>query len=367
MASRTKQKKSSTTTQKPETNKCDVSGLIDPNAPYVDVLSWNLDGLGEGMRPRERAGLAMEEIFDNTKDGRALPDVLCFQEVTPSTIEVLHARLVRNGYVDVEEARIPAGREIPGSYFTKMYLRQAEGRTRRLSSFRQDYPSSMQGRDYLQADIHVPFLGMVRVATTHLESQSPNWQVREVQLQHAVNHLEQVKGSEPCLSLLVGDLNLSKADEKYLPRITRTLIDAFGHDPVPTWDAIRNVNVRRMLGLQTSGGPRCRFDRCFFRKSMEGLQLVRTSLVGIEKDAELDLHPSDHFGIRMRWEGPAGSRQEVVGSDKGQSAAPAEPDVEERRRLALRAAEARLKGEAAARSGEKDSMTPAKRKPQLKK
>ena len=53
MASRTKQKKSSTTTQKPETKKCDVSGLIDPNAPYVDVLSWNLDGLGEGMRPRE--------------------------------------------------------------------------------------------------------------------------------------------------------------------------------------------------------------------------------------------------------------------------------------------------------------------------
>ena len=75
----------------------------------------------------------------------------------------------------------------------------------------------------------------------------------------------------------------------------------------------------------------------------------------------------------MRWEGPAGSREEVVSSDKGQSAAPAEPDVEERRRLALRcspppipagwpadkvpmvrAAEARLKGEAAASRGESE-------------
>eukprot|EP00960_Hanusia_phi_P059865 764311-Hanusia_phi.AAC.2 len=241
MASKTRQKRPGTITQKSETNKCEVSGTISPHAPYVDVLSWNLDGLGEGMRPRERAGLALEEIFDNSKDGRPLPDVLCFQVERDIDIDIdidIDKDIDKdsdrdreregdgswNGYVDLEKDRIPAGREIPGSYFTKIYLRQA-GRTTTIQSFRKDYPTSMQvvypaklsSLDEVRAreeticrqtyshnasgepgSIEAHLLLRLSLMLVCSDLQAPNWQVREEQLQHAVNHLESVKGKEPC-------------------------------------------------------------------------------------------------------------------------------------------------------------------------
>eukprot|EP00960_Hanusia_phi_P059866 764311-Hanusia_phi.AAC.3 len=68
---------------------------------------------------------------------------------------------------------------------------------------------------------------------------------------------------------------------------------------------------------------------------MEGLQLVHTLLVGTEKDAELDLHPSDHFGertqrfdLRQRLMRACVRHQDEVGSPSRQQ--PASGGVDER-------------------------------------
>jgi exonuclease III len=270
------------------------------------LISWNIEGLANGScgdteaEITLRTQVAMRELLEQA------PTLICLQEVIAHTLPTIEKMLGRH-YLDVEGPS--AG--VPGSYFTKMYARR--GQTVQACCRQAFSAGSRQGRDLLL--VTLAHNGVkVCVATSHLESERDNLEVRQRQLseslQRTKSHAVQQGAS---LYMLVGDLNLGSKDEQQVKTVTNGWTDALpkiGGKFAHTWCARTNKRVQVMTGGKENFG--CRFDRCFFVKEgghvgqANGWRFRGGSLIGTRASDLLEHgFASDHYGLHLAWEHPA--------------------------------------------------------------
>ena len=317
--------------------KMQTAAAVEMNLAAVSltVASWNLDGISDdGLFPVQRAAKAAGILLDTHHGALPLPDFIALQEVTPNTIRVIEKCFTAGGYVDAEKASIPPSPH--DSYFTKCYVRR-DSPWRCTTSSRTPFAASRMGRDLLTVSLSSPIGLSARVATAHLESTGAEQEQRLTQLRSA---MAAVAGAPaPHFCALIGDLNLGAKDQVQDIAARHGMEDAFGGEkPLRyTWDCNTNLNIQSQFMIGRPSGPKCRFDRCYFKVSEasggttaggeEGggvkLSLVTKDLIGIEPvelegdGSGITLHPSDHYGLRLRWEAKDAAGNPVLGNGMG--------------------------------------------------
>lgn len=246
----------------------------------MQVLTWNLDGLGTG-RIDERTeaavflavtGRTLRQIGKSMKPTTHGPDVLLLQEVTDHTYRVhLRVHLPRAGY-EMHIAR-PPEREP----FEVVAVRKP---ARIVHSSTTPLASSLLGRELHVVDVDdVPGMGgPVRVLTAHFDNGPHEGEVR-------VDQLMQVAGAMDERSVFGGDANLRDVEwQQVAGRVD--ISDAWLDLGAP---AATSTTWR--LGERTA-----RFDRVFVGA---GLQAVSMKAVGAAKLSPTIGPPSDHIGLRV--------------------------------------------------------------------
>lgn len=233
------------------------------------------------------------------------PDVICFQEVTPSFYEIFQKASWWKGY----QCSISDGMAVPGAYFC-MQLSKLPVKSYSCKPFH----NSIMGRELSVAEVEVlPGTTMV-VATSHLESPCPSpptWdqmfsKERVVQANEAVRFLEKNENVIFC-----GDMNWDDKLDGRFP-LLEGWVDAWtelrpGEDGW-TYDTKSNKMLSGNRGLQK------RLDR--FICKLKGFKISNVEMIGrdaipgasyikekrvkgLVKELSLPVLPSDHYGLLL--------------------------------------------------------------------
>lgn len=246
------------------------------------VITWNIDGLDDhNLKIRTKAVI---KIIENEN-----PDIVFLQEVVPKTLNYI-------------EENLPQFKCIPGDhegYFTVTMINQ-------FTTYYDDhriikFPQTTMGRNLLQVDVHIG-PSKLRLLNSHLESTGEHAEERMNQLRISFDEL---RGTDESVNVIFGgDLNMrdKEVDQIGLPnRVHDVWISCGSRKECQwTWDTMRNTN-KQMPGKFK---PRCRFDRVYFRpatakESQWVAQPKFFGLIGLQKIANYQCFPSDHWGLLM--------------------------------------------------------------------
>ncbi|KAG8385753.1 hypothetical protein BUALT_Bualt03G0078100 [Buddleja alternifolia] len=234
-----------------------------------------------------------------------LPDVICFQEVTPSFYEIFQRSNWWKGY----RCSISNNMEFPGAYFC-MQLCKLPVKSYSCKPFQ----NSIMGRELCIAEIDVQPNTSLVVATSHLESPCPSpptWdqmfsKERVVQAKEAVKLLEKKQNVIFC-----GDMNWDDKLDGPFP-LSDGWIDAWTElrpgEVGWTYDTKSNKMLSGNRALQK------RLDRVVCKlkdfkisgiemigkDEIPGLSYVKEKRVkGQVKELVLPVLPSDHYGLLL--------------------------------------------------------------------
>ena len=225
---------------------------------------------------------------------REKPRFVALQEVTPPILKLLQPQLVLLGYdVRVQE---------PSDYFCALAVRDAKWDTVRELRF----ANSKMRRGLLYGRATLPGVGSVLVATTHLESPTPQAKTAERQAQlascfKALGDAMSGSSPQPRAVLLMGDLNWTEVRDGvlHMPMHWRDAWEVM-HAGLGYFDSCTyNSRTNKML----SGSLSYRADRMLFwgclepsaarmvgTEPLEGVTTVRNGVVK-------PVYCSDHYGV----------------------------------------------------------------------
>ncbi|KAH6787766.1 hypothetical protein C2S52_007318 [Perilla frutescens var. hirtella] len=233
------------------------------------------------------------------------PDVICFQEVTPSFYEIFQKSSWWKGY----RCSISNETAVPGAYFC-MQLSKLPVKSYSCKPFH----NSIMGRELCVAEVEVLPGTTVVVATSHLESPCPSpptWdqmfsKERVVQANEAVRFLDKHENVIFC-----GDMNW---DDKLDGRFP--LLDGW----VDAWTELRpgedgwTYDTKSNKMLSGNRSLQKRLDR--FICKLKGLKISKIEMIGRDaipgvlyikekkvkgqvKELSLPVLPSDHYGLLL--------------------------------------------------------------------
>lgn len=246
----------------------------------LKVISFNIDGLDQ-----KNIELRTNSICDIVKRSQA--DVVLLQEVVPLTLALLESHLSSAFHV------LHTG---PGEYFTAILVHRRRMRLGESRVF--DFHGSAMGRK-----LHVVEASFKKHKifwlNTHLESTAEFTEQRTTQLKKCFRNMAKIPSEISVI--FAGDLNLRDKELVAvggIPSGVRDVWEASGARPEAkyTWDLTRNDNLLWNERFK----PRCRFDRMYFRQSLEQpskLNIHYFGLIGIERLLPHRCFPSDHWGL----------------------------------------------------------------------
>ncbi|KAL4527298.1 hypothetical protein Ndes2526B_g09000 [Nannochloris sp. 'desiccata'] len=260
----------------------------------LTVLSYNL-WFKEEVQIHSRMQ-AISQII-STAVGNDLPDVLCFQEVTP----LIYHLLSSNPWWRQYTAR-PALTDLGNmSYFTVLLWKNNLASSSMGGKYASiPFENSRMGRD-LKSIILTPHNIPICVATSHLESPTGRQQLfskpRQAQCRQALAVLDSI-GKD---SLYIGDMNWNEKNDGEAP-LPPGWVDAWAEmhpdDLGYSYDTESNAMIKR--------GPwslRLRLDRAFFKSNnwiLDGIELLgKDAIKGVKYEGKPVL-PSDHFGLLVK-------------------------------------------------------------------
>jgi tyrosyl-DNA phosphodiesterase 2 len=212
------------------------------------------------------------------------PDVVCFQEIVPESLDMLVAEpWVRDGY------RVS---DVMGATFDSYGVVLLSRLPVRSLAFH-ELPGHM-GRRLLVAEVDTG-AGSVVVGTVHLESLKHNRDVRSEQLQVVFPLLKAASADV----VLTGDFNFCSSWAAENASLDPEFVDLWpalrGRAPGYTEDTDVNVMLRNVKAKDKS----VRFDRVLLRSvggawRPRSIHLLGTAPIAA---ASPDVFPSDHFGL----------------------------------------------------------------------
>jgi len=212
--------------------------------------------------------------------GYMQPTIICFQEVTHATYPVLVESFVKQGYQscykDLEQFKKIAQIGYGVLTLSKLPI---------ISVNFIPFIETSMGRYFSVAKLQN---GIV-IINTHLESLGTNYIVRQNQISQLIELMNIIP-----ISILTMDSNLTDKKNDIFPQNERIydayIVDGSSKDKEYTYDCKTNKNV--LYKYQT------RLDRIYY----SNLKQLDFSLFGETEIPEIEVPPSDHYGIRMAFE-----------------------------------------------------------------
>jgi tyrosyl-DNA phosphodiesterase 2 len=257
--------------------------MEDDEPHRIRLLSWNIDGLDQGsLLARTKA------VCETIKKER--PHIIYLQEVVSETLSILQEKCSPAYRCIV--GRHSSGEPTVGEYFVAMLLRNES--VEYVSHNVLPFYTSQMGRCLLKVEATVKGVPCL-LMTSHLESTGSHTAERKRQLKAAFDVMTKCDAQHTVI--FGGDMNLRDKEVQQiggLPRGVDDIWEATGRrqEAAYTWDTQRNDNLEWAHRF----GPRCRFDRLFYRPN-DRLTAVYFELVGLERLSSCRRFPSDHWGI----------------------------------------------------------------------
>ncbi|XP_065185576.1 tyrosyl-DNA phosphodiesterase 2-like [Sycon ciliatum] len=260
--------------------------------PVLRVLSWNIDGLDNGLDIAVRTR-AVCDVIEREK-----PAVVLLQEVVSESMIILAERLATSYSILAPSAE-------RSHYFVAILLRFDACDVAKSNHKVVDFPQSRMDRNLLVATDIVVLRTQHRLAvcTSHLESLANSSAERKSQLSAVYQQMVLLAVSHNTV-LFGGDTNLRKAEVQACraPACIRNAYEACGEPPDAryTFDVKTNDNVMQKgwVGAQI----RTQYDKMFWASGQpcdspqKALVPKTFRLVGTQRLAE-GYFPSDHYGI----------------------------------------------------------------------
>jgi tyrosyl-DNA phosphodiesterase 2 len=210
---------------------------------------------------------------------RKLPDVMVFQEVTPSAAEIFLAQpWIRQDY-----ARVVATGGANGNYGMLMLSRLPVSR----ASYRA--LPTRASRGFLTAELNIDG-GPLTIGSIHLDSGQSSWWMRAWQLRRIFRVL---RGADNVV--LAGDFNMRDSENRRIGSPYRDLWPELRPDD-PGFTEDTSINLMR---LDIKKEPRqVRFDRVLLKGaawSPTSIELLGTEPIS---PSQPRIFPSDHFGLQ---------------------------------------------------------------------
>lgn len=283
------------------------------------LLSWNIDMDTPPIATRARALLRFIRA--------ERPDIVCLQEVTEPTYEIIHRALCTppkaqdEDQCDTTQAEVCYDMHVPQEwpnelpYYSLMLTKQ--GALKQTSMTAERFAGSRMQRGFVRVDgtLTTAGGGGVAVTTAHLESLQQGSVQRKEQMAQI---LEELRGAvdNGDVAVFAGDTNLREAEvsarlvQKTAPKkdgetgtVKRRKVepkfqDAWilgGSQPDEkyTWDMSQNDNHEDFREFK----PKTRYDRCFVLAPKDvQLRVERFKLLGKNR-LPCDKFVSDHWGV----------------------------------------------------------------------
>jgi len=253
---------------------------VEEKVKYIIEETWSCLSINLWMSGKYHVE-RMLAIFQCIE--RHHPDLLCLQELTCETFDVLHPLLTSIGFQTRSQFQ-----KIRQKKFTEMLYFNTM--TMEPSRFEQVlFPQGTQYRElHLLTCTHKPTQTSMICATAHLEPGVERQSLRLLQMQFVLDALMTHK----LPWIFAGDTNLCYYQDIVLPKNVFDAWEQTGRDSRTqgTWNPRQNTNLQSIIANHVG---MCRFDRILYHSmSIKQFDLVCQQVVEL-----IGIHPSDHFGI----------------------------------------------------------------------